>query len=600
MKITKLQTRDFMGLTGVREYHFPAKITALAMPNGSGKTSILNALRYGLTGDAGAGVMISGKAPKTDVAITIEPGIQVIREVTREGEAKYWYNRKPIAKTALERAISASCKVEHGILKTVTASELLGNMKPQELGNLMLGYIPETLDTTTIISYTPNCTDGMKTILESVLPDGTFGTGTLEDAYKRIYKMRTAAKKSKSDLEATLRIINRTEMPKEGQAALEQMLSDLKSQQEAVTVYRTKLDEYDRAKKQKEDLEGKKKAIEEQLASLSEEPFEEAKLLKGREEMEGIQKDLDALKKTIMTFENTKESLAKALKLLDTPVCPLSEKLHCTTDKTPIKEELTEALKEAEEGSKRTTAQYRELAEKLERASKRIRAMEESRVAAAKRDGLEKNLKDLEETLKTITATEPAKPAIKPVTLTEAEIRAKLDAIKTYEKADQTKKELEEAVKKVEDLEALCAALDPKGIVRHSVTKSYISAFESSVNARAATLKPGMKMKFVQRDGIVPMLDVNGDGMYYPYHTLSGGEKIFMVFLLLDMLNQMCGLNVLFLDELSVLDEGNFTALISVLNSVPDYDQVFITTVDHASLVTALKAVKDIDVVEKL
>ncbi len=600
MKIKELKISNFQGLDGKREYSFPAKITAFAMPNGSGKTSILNALRFGLTGSSGDGITISGKADKADVGIILEDGTYIIREITREGENRFWYNRKTITKPALDKAITAVSGIETGILKTVTASEILGNMKPQDLGNLMLGYIPETLNEAGIESYVPDLTGGMQTMLKEVLPEGTFGTKALDAAYKRLYKMRTAAKKVKTDLEATIRVLNNTPMPKEGMEALEKMLADLKKQQEELTVYRTKQAEYEKTLSRKKDLEEKKKDLTDQIKSIPNADFSADQHAKLQKELEEIQKNLDEVKRLIATLTGSKTALDKALKTLDTPTCPLSDKLKCTTDKTPVRSELTEASRQTEQEIEVQKKKLSELAGDIAKATAQIRAMEDARVASVKKESLEKSLKDVEEQLAQMKLEEPKKPDELITGITENEVRSKLDAIKAYEKADAVKTELTSAEQKVEDLEKLCSALEPKGIVRNSVTKAYISAFEASVNTRAAQLKPGMRMKFVQRDGIIPMLDVNGKGLYYPYHSLSGGEKIFMVFLLLDMLNQMCGLKILLLDELSVLDAANFKALIGVLNAVEDYDQVFITTVDHESLVKALKAVKDINVVETL
>lgn len=600
MKITRLQTIDFQGLHGKREYSFPNKITALAMPNGSGKTSLLNAIRFALTGNAGEGITISGKAAKTDVAITTESGAYIIREIPREGDPKFWYNKKVITRTALEKAISSLTGCESGVLKTVTASELIGSMKPQELGDLMLGYIPETLDTGTVTGYIPDCTDGMKEIAEEILPTGTFGTAGLDAGYKAAYKRRTAAKKEKAEMEATLRILSKTPMPKEGEEALKKQLEAIKKQQEEMTVYRTKKAEYDRQTGLRKQQEEKLKLLRDQLSKLPEAVYDEKKTAALKKDMEELQKEADDTKRTAAALSASAEALKKALQELDSPVCPLSKKLTCTTDKTAVRGELSEAAEKAEKELEVQKKRMDDIRATLEKESALLRELEEARINAVKRDALQKQADELEIGLKNIQTEEPKKPAETVSGVTEAEIQEKLNAIKAYDRAATVRSDLAAKTRQVEDLEKLVSALEPKGFVRNSVTRSYISAFEASVNARAAQLKPGMKMKFVQRDGIVPMLDVNGDGLYYPYGSLSGGEKIFMVFLLLDMLNAMCGLKILFLDELSVLDEDNFKALISVLNSVTDYDQVFITTVDHESLVKALKAVKDIDVIDKL
>ena len=58
MFVKNLGTFNFQGLKGVQNFDFE-KITALAQPNGSGKTSLINALRYGLTGIVPKGDLVT-------------------------------------------------------------------------------------------------------------------------------------------------------------------------------------------------------------------------------------------------------------------------------------------------------------------------------------------------------------------------------------------------------------------------------------------------------------------------------------------------------------------------------------------------------------
>ena len=63
MKIERLHTMDFMGIPGKRVWDFRDKVTVFAAPNGTGKTSVISALRYALTGMEPEGEMIhKGKA----------------------------------------------------------------------------------------------------------------------------------------------------------------------------------------------------------------------------------------------------------------------------------------------------------------------------------------------------------------------------------------------------------------------------------------------------------------------------------------------------------------------------------------------------------
>ena len=57
MRVTKMVVDNFKGLTHA-EYDLTDKITIMLAKNGSGKTSFIDALRYGLTGAKPDGEMI--------------------------------------------------------------------------------------------------------------------------------------------------------------------------------------------------------------------------------------------------------------------------------------------------------------------------------------------------------------------------------------------------------------------------------------------------------------------------------------------------------------------------------------------------------------
>ncbi len=595
MKIDKLQTKDFMGLTGAREFTFPEKITAFATHNGVGKTSVLNALRFGITGSYGNGYPVSGGADKCDVGITLSTGTQIIREINKDGN-KLWYNRKGISPKELEKAIQAESGMELKVLKTVTASELIGSMKPQDLQALMLQYIPETLDTETVLSYIPVVTEGMKKTAEELLPKEPFGTDALDNFHKTVYGMRTDVNRRKREVEAEIKALGNPQLPAENRKELEDRLEALKKTAAEAAAYKASYDAWTREQQQKADLQKKIAAAKSMLAGYASLAYDATKADALRKDFAIKQAELDETKRLYNSLKSTAGTLKTAIDTLDRPVCPLSEKLKCTTDKTPVRDELQKCLAETEAEAANLLAKTKTIVSEMETLQKSIREMEEARVQTAKKEGLEKQVADFEATLKTLVMNEPKKPDV-PDAGADEDVRRKLDAIGRYEKAAVLKKENEELSTRVSDLTALIEAFDKKGFVRSSVTSAYISAFETSCNDVAEKLRPGMRIRFVERDGIVPMLDVNGDGRYYPYQALSGGEKIYLVFLILDMFNQMCGIKMLFLDELSVLDQDNFEALLALLEKAEGYDQIFLTTVDHPGLMAALKKHK-ISVVE--
>ena len=95
-------------------------------------------------------------------------------------------------------------------------------------------------------------------------------------------------------------------------------------------------------------------------------------------------------------------------------------------------------------------------------------------------------------------------------------------------------------------------------------------------------LRDGFRVKFVSNNGITVHSDINGDGHYRTFNQLSGGEKVFCLFVLLDMLCNLTGLRIMIFDELSVLDKKAFEALIHLIKeNEDDYDMVIISAAEH-------------------
>ena len=597
MKVDKLQTINFGGLSGKREYEFPNRITALSMPNGSGKTSVLSAIRTAITGDT-KGTSVYGRAACYDVGVLLSNGDHIIREVPRQGSGRQWYNKKQIATRELDRVLGTALGIPVGTLKIVTASEVVAHMKPQELSELMLSYIPETLDAATVVSYLSNPTEGMKKIAMETLPSGNFGMAVLDKAYNTLYDQRKALKKSKAEAEALVRVLSTVERPKETKEELLAMLEKAQAVKTAEAGYKAANEAFLNARAHNQRLQATIKSLEDKLDALGDVQYDESQTEALQTKLSSLHKEVDDVKRLVVRLRGTAETLTKTIGTLNQPVCPISEKLVCTTDKSAVKDELQNALNGTEEEIVLQEAKIKQLADKITSVNAQLRTEQDKRTAATQKAALEEQLKQAKGGF--LTATEPPKPAADALPYTEDQVRSALRVLEDLEKASAAKRNLEELTARLYDVDSLVTELGPKGPVKEKVTGAYISAFEDVCNNKADGLRTGMKMRFMVDNGITPLLDVKGDGNYLPYSLLSGGEKIYMIFLLLDMFNAMCGLKMLILDELSVLDASNFGALLDILEKhTEEYDQVLLSTVNHDGLTAELKK-RSIPVIETL
>ena len=68
MKITKLVARNFKKINGEKIYEFN-HLNSLIAPNGTGKTTFLDALRYSLTGNKPEGDVINLASNEMEVSV---------------------------------------------------------------------------------------------------------------------------------------------------------------------------------------------------------------------------------------------------------------------------------------------------------------------------------------------------------------------------------------------------------------------------------------------------------------------------------------------------------------------------------------------------
>ena len=169
-------------------------------------------------------------------------------------------------------------------------------------------------------------------------------------------------------------------------------------------------------------------------------------------------------------------------------------------------------------------------------------------------------------------------------------LEAKLKIIEGFHEGEQLKAQIEDLMVEYKDYDTLVKALSDKGCVRTGVVSKYLSVFEDLCNDRSRSVRPEIDFKFVSDNGVVVLMN-NGKGAYLPYESLSGGEKAYMIFILMDMLNSLSGSNILFLDELSVVDSKCFDALLDIIMAYESgYDHILVAAVDHADTVESIKA----------
>lgn len=576
MNIKTLQTNNFQGLKGVQEFDF-GKITALAQPNGSGKTSLINALRFGLTGVEPSGDMITKGSPSTAVRVTFDSGSSFLRQKFAEKgkNAKYYVGNSQTTLSKLNDFISHEMGgVDINTAKFISSGELLTSMTSQQFGEMLLQYLPEAMTTKTVLERFPSANEEQQKIIKECLPDGEFGVDALNDFHKLLTERRKMIKQALAQKEAVLASLG-TEAPAFTVEQLNEEIQKLLKKRDELVKLDANMRYYTNIENQIKQRDAQVAAIDQQIQQLQATPLDTNEVQLIEEQMKDIQKQLESIQSVMAAFVKIKTALSKA-----------AEKLSGDD-----KEELLEASKEV-------APMYSSQRDLLLNVGEKLKGLAQRKIDAQKRaeENRANQLAEKTNLKNQLLAQElvlPEKPEVngsmQELDQQLAKLQNLIPVVENWSKKDQIANQITEYTKKYSDYDGLVLAFSPKGEVKEAITSYYMDEFAEPCNAKAKKLFNGMTLKFVTDKGVKVLTDPNGSGEFLEFSSLSGGEQASVMFLLVNMLSTLSGMGIIILDELSVLDDEVFANLIKVLvENKEEYDMCLLASVDHVDTLATL------------
>lgn len=590
MFVKTINTFNFQGLKGLQSFELD-KITALAQPNGSGKTSLINALRFGLTGNSPKGNMINIGEQSAAVKLILENGSNFSRQVfaTKGKSAKYYISDKPTNATELSRFISSEMGgVDKKVAKFVSSGELLTSMTSQEFGELLLSYLPETMTAETVISHYPSANEEQKKIIREYFLDKEFEISELKEFQKFIKGRRDRINEAISNCRGALNLLGDT-APKFTKEELEEKIAVKTKERDDLLAIQANLNNYNQLLHQEQFRQQELERLDKELANLNGVAHTEEELRLANELVTTTRTSAMQTRGAIEALVSAKQDLDTAIENISKPICPLSDKIVCTVDKRPVTKELEEKRDKLIEDYKTQRSFYEQTLANIKEYENRYAQMafenQQFILMQEKRQEKERLLAQKIEI--------PEKPeetnSLERITQELQYLQSQMPIVENYSKKDTYLNNIEKLTKKLEDYQALYVAFSPKGEVKEKITSYYLEEFAEPCNEKAGKLFPGMKLKFITQDGVKVLTDPNGSGEYLEFNSLSGGEQASVMFLLVSMLSSLSGMGIIILDELSVLDDNTFENLIRILKeNSNEYDMCLIALVDHADMIKTL------------
>lgn len=588
MKIEHVQIENFKGIDSAD--FKPAKINVFLGKNGSGKTSYLTAIRTLITGDVKSPI----RRGKDEAVIEGTIMGDDIKRSFKDKKNEVYVEGKKTTQKALLELLEGFSGTKLDTMKMMTSSALIASIKSGELADFLAGngLIPVKLDWDILKAFMVSLKTEALDELELFFPSmpKKFGITEIELAYDEYFAQRKIAKKELQEKQALAKWDK--PVPARTLDLIDKEISLLNSEAQAERAYLMQLDIYNK------EVERRKNMLEE-VAKLE----EKMKTLKAVEPDANKRKGYDDL---LRTFDATLQSTAKSktlakvnvqtftqmLENLSKPVCPLSDKLICSTDKTAVREDIQKSLDANQKDLERLETEEREILEKKAKVNELIqeynKEYEEYQNAKA--------VFDKHKLLKGSIPTLPDKP-VEPVKKENVAERIRL---LQEERKDATayalSKEAGEMAAKLEErIELISTILDelrPKGNVYSQVMRYALGHLETWCNNRAKMLKKDFELGIDVTEGLQITCKASATGSFVPLHEASSGEQLLAMFLLMDMINSLSGnFKILLIDDLDKLDEGAMDGFLNLLTQreiMDTYDHMFIAAVDHEDTVKAV------------
>jgi len=580
MQIKNLEIKDFKAIKELKMNS--KKVNVVVGSIGTGKTSTLDALRYLLTGDVPSRPVRSG-AENASVRAEIF-GIPFERTYGIKSTVKL--NGKVTTQKSVKELIESRTHITLDTIKIATTSKFLSAMSSGELSNYLVNnnLIPAEIDFN-ILKNLCEMSKPVEAELSMTFPSGSekFNLNTIDEVYKQYYAERRLLKQKLEDEKAKANFMGK--IPTENAAAIDEELKRIDLYHESMIAYQKLKQAYDYAVKNRNDILQKMQQIENQIAAIpnvSVDP-KEMEYLKGQEKI--LKQNFYKEKGTIEILMKNIQMFEKTLQNLNTSICPLSDKLVCTIDKTAIKDELQQFIQQNQAEIMKANERKQSICAQAKILSAKMKDYENRFIAVQNLNSLRQQYSNLRSAVPTIP-----EPPQKPVEIPnqeerKAQLLAQKEMIMRYHMVVQAKKEVEQISERLGIYQEIINLLSPKSGIREKIIEIALSPLIEHANQRAGELKMGLKINIVVNNGVHIMYSPSHvDNDLLPISSASGGESIHILFLILDALNALCGLGIMILDSLEKLDESGLKDLLELFSKegvLDQYDHIFIAMSNH-------------------
>lgn len=595
MKVKQLLIKNFKGIDEL--IIEPKEKLILAMgANGKGKTSFKEAFYAALTGNFPNDPIRLGES-YCELCVVLEDGTEITRVHNRDKKKPNYVkvNGKKTTNKAVDELLETRLGIPKDVFDIVSSAEELEALDSAGLSTLMLSALSDKPDIDVLLKYIGTVPKKVKDALKEMFPamPEKFDFSKITEVYDLAKDERANYKRNCINFKAAVEY-GEVEEPKRTIAEVEAELHDIIRRETVMEEQKSTLRMYESAVASRKKVLDTIKENEKLIASIKAtrplvSELKEIKntIAKKNNAIITARTTITSLVKSNEMFENTLENLGKA-------VCPISEKLVCTTDKTAVRQDIQSIIDANKKSIEDQNSIIDKLQTELEALNKRLDAYNENARNYDKIIALTGSNERLRESLP-VLPKKPDEIKIFDYSLDKTRINKEIDQIRKYETYIKNRGFLEANEELAEIYDQIVTLLAPKGAVVKAITDHYLGVFSAAINETASKLRPGFEIQFDTEKGFSLLVKTATGGALKNFGMLSSGEKALTMFMMLNLLNMIHSQRILFLDDIDKLDNDAFEQLLKILNDktfLDAYDHIVLLGVDHEDTMKVLSGIK--------
>lgn len=574
MKIQKIVIENFKGIK-FTTFMPKEEPTWLFDKNGSGKTSFLEALRYGLTGKMPKDILYHGADEGFVTILFNDPDNTTVTRYFYSGAKpnKVKVNSKTCTAKEAQKIICEIMNASDEQLDVLTSNEVFQELIKGDLGKFLLSFITEPMTIEKLYDICEFTDDEKAKIADDKLLPKKFDVSITDSVYQVLFAERASLKKQVASLEAKYDFEEPLPEPKyKSEADIKKaedeyikLSGEAAFEKEKLDAYNKALTEYNSRKARQETL---KRKLDELVAKL---------------EVETTESDVDNVNKTLnnaVTMKHNFETIIasnkvvvnnqkKILDALDSDKCPISSCLICKTDKTKAKADVEESISAAQSAVDTASEGVTKESEIIKEANNRLSYLRAQLNITNEIKALKCRISDID------VGEEPSKPAIVTISGDWKLFPVYKKEYEEYYDFVSAKELLGVLIKKTAIVDGLVKKFSSKGDVETAIMKHYCDLFDTEAEMIANAFD--YQVKFRPENGVKLSIVPAGKTAEVDFTSLSTGEKLIVSIIIYVVLNNLMGTDIIILDDFNDLDAENAAHAKDIVQAV--YRDLGITTI---------------------